>query len=216
MKIGVFGCSWVAGTWPTYYNLAEKIAVMQPQHTIYDYAFSGHSIQMILHLYEKFKHEHDFNIIKITSPARLTIFNNYDFENQRIFKTKNFSTWKNYMNYGDNIVRLSPRSVPNKAVLPYTLRSIKKMHKSYYAHMNPRISDDECMAITSYMMSSADYVYTHKHRYGHKLIKTSDIVSKYKSYVFDDGEHLDANGISLEAEWLIKNVIELIPEFKDA
>ena len=210
MKIGIFGCSWVAGLWPSYHNLAEKIAVMRPQHTIYDYAFGGHSIQMILHLYEKFKHEHDFNIIKITSPRRLTFFDNYDFENQRIFKTNNFSTWKDYKDYGDNIIRINSASIPKAVAPPYTPRSIKKLHKLYYGHINSRIAEDECMAITSYMMSSADYVYAHNDTYGHKLIKTIDIVPKYKSYVFDAGDHLNATGISLESKWLIKAVIDKI------
>lgn len=210
MKIGIFGCSWVAGMWPTYYNLAEKIAIMQPQHTIYDYAFGGHSIQMILHLYEKFKHKHDFNIIKITSPRRLTFFDNYNFENQRIFKTENFSTWKDYKDYGDNIICLNSSSRPSAVVPHYNRRAIKKLHQLYYGHINSIISEDECMAITSYMMSSADYVYAHNDTYGHKLIKTSDIVPKYKSYVFDDGDHLNTTGISLEAKWLIKNVIDKI------
>jgi len=210
MKIGIFGCSWVSGVYPTYYNLAESIAKKCPHHTIYDYAFGGHSIQMILHLYEKFKHEHDFNIIKITSPGRLTFFDNYDFENQRIFKTKNFSTWKDYVDYGHNIIRLNPASITNNVAPHYIQSSIEKLQKLYYVHMNSRMAENECTAITSYMMSSADHVYGHRYTHGHKLTKTIDIVPNFKLYVIDAGYHLMAEGISLEAEWLIKNVIDKI------
>jgi hypothetical protein len=210
MKIGIYGCSWVAGVYPTHYNLAESIAEKCPHHTIYDYAFGGHSTSMILHLFEKFKHNHDFNIIKITSPGRLTLFNNYNFEVVRAFKTPNFNTWKDVNDYGRNVIRLNYNSMPNDVAPQYSLKTIKKLHNLYYSHTNVTLAEDEFDAIASYMISSADFVYGHKH-YTEKtriLKKTEKMMPNFKSYLIDNGHHLSKEGILLEADWIIKNVID--------
>jgi hypothetical protein len=215
MRIGFFGCSHVGGFYPTYYNLAEEVAAKCPQHEIHDYSFGGHSQQMILYLFEKFKQEHDFNIVKITSPGRLSFFNNVDFAKIRKFKTSNFNTWSNLSYYGKNVVRMNYSSCPLSVAEPkYSLKSIKKLHKMYYSHISYELANIESLAITKYLQSSADFVYAH--RAFQKEAMPDDILCtekfllpNYQSYVIDEGYHLGLEGTKAEAEWLINNIKEL-------
>ncbi len=213
MKIGVFGCSFVAGVWPTNYNLAAAIADKCPQHNVYDYSMGGHSMQMINYLFQKFKHDHDFNIIKVTSPGRLNFFSEYDFKNKREWKSDNFNTWEFPKEYGRHIVRMNYTSSPNSVASPYTLKSVKKLHKLLYSHINEEIANLENAALQNYLQTQADYVWGHRHyyyydsKYHNGIALTNQFLPKFKSYVIDNGDHLNQEGINLEADWIIKNAL---------
>lgn len=216
MKIGIFGCSHVAGLDKRYhsesYNLATAIADKCPQHKVYDYSMGGHSMQMINYLFQEFKHKHDFNIVKITSPGRLTFFSEFDFENNRAWATSNLNTWKSPSDYGRHVVRMNYTSVPESVSSQYNLKTIKQLHKEYYRHINLDMSIAETIAITSYFQTHADYVYAHRNYYGHDLsnemVLTEQILPNYKSYLIDEGGHLNKEGTCLEADWIVNNVLK--------
>lgn len=211
MKIGIFGCSYVSGVWPKNYNLAAVIADKCPQHKVYDYSMGGHSMQMINYLFQKFKHNHDFNMVKVTSPGRLSFFSEFDFENNREWTTDNFNTWSSIGDYYKKIVRMNYTSMPRTLAPEYNIKSIKKLHKLYYSHINTDIAIAETFAITNYLQTHANYVWRHRRHYNEDIsngcVLTSQILPNYKSYLMDTGGHLNQEGINLEADWLISNVL---------
>ena len=199
MKIGVYGCSWCSGVAPDYFGWPKNLAQMLPKHEINDYSLGGLSIEAILYWFEQFKDHNDINIVKLTTPYRLTIIPE-DAKVKRTQVTKNYSTWK--LDFTQTIVRLHPNSPPQGA---------GKLHRIYYKYYNQTVGLITAHAIAEYLKNHKDVHMIFKHQSYDKhhpdiSIATQNFIPSFKSYIIDDGQHLSYEGAQIEAEY-IKNYL---------
>ena len=199
MKIGVYGCSWCAGVAPNNFGWPKNLAQMLPEHEINDYSLGGFSIEAILYWFEQFKDHNDINIVKLTTPYRLTIISE-DAEVKRTQVTENYSTWDK--NFTETMIRIHPNSPPQGA---------GKLHRIYYKYYNQTVGLITAHAIAEYLKNHKDVHMIFKHQSYDKhhpdiSIATQNFIPSFKSYIIDDGQHLSYEGAQIEAEY-IKNYL---------
>jgi len=199
MKIGVYGCSWCSGVYPDFIGWPKNLAKMLPEHEINDYSLGGLSIEAILYWFEQFKDHNDINIVKLTTPYRLTIISE-DAEVKRTQVTENYSTWDK--NFTETMIRIHPNSPPQGA---------GKLHRIYYKYYNQTVGLITAHAIAEYLKNHKDVHMIFKHQSYDKhhpdiSIATQNFIPSFKSYIIDDGQHLSYEGAQIEAEY-IKNYL---------
>lgn len=200
MKIGVYGCSWCSGVAPYYFGWPKNLAHMLLKHEINDYSLGGMSLEATLYWFEQFKDHNDINIVKLTTPHRLTIISETA-KVKRTQVTKNYSRWA--QDFTETIVRLHPNT-PSR-------NRLDKLHKLYYKHYNADVGLTTAQAITGYLKNHKDVHMIFKHQSYDKhhpdiSIATQNFIPSFKSYIIDDGQHLSYEGAQIEAEY-IKNYL---------
>ena len=201
MKIGVYGCSWCAGVSPDYFGWPKNLAQMLSEHEVNDYSLGGMSLEATLYLFEMFKDQNDINIVKLTSPYRLTIISETA-KVKRTQVTENYSRWGD--DFAETIVRLHPTTPSRKGLV--------KLHKIYYKHYNVDVGLTTARAIAGYLKNHKDVHMIFKHQsyakhYPDISIATEEFIPNFKSYIIDDGHHLSNEGAQIEAKYIKKYLI---------
>lgn len=205
MKIGVFGCSWTAGVYPEYYSWVKELACLSPNHSFHSYALGGVSNLFILHLHNKFKHLYDFNIIKLTSSARLSFY--IDENNWELEKT-NTNFYELKLQKTHTIMRFNSGGY-NKNNIVYDKKDMSKFYNLFYKYMNEDMFSTQHQIECQYAKTLVNtFVFCHRNFDANGFLSTQDNIKDFETYIYDDGAHFNKKGAELEAQW-IKNLLQI-------
>jgi len=211
MKIATFGCSWSQGIGPVdnAYCWPKALADANPSWQVDNWALAGSSLSFQAYLMDDVcRHDsYDKIIFQITSPHRLTYFNDQ----------LNYGKYlKQYVNYreldrsGDiyrNFICITPGHLNLSKKDSFWKYPDKHDFASlYYKYINKNIHRTEYKAVVEYVKNKTDFVYFHNEdvcKIGGVPV-LMDIVGD--KFVADEGQHFNKQGSQLTADWILDNI----------
>ena len=210
MKIATFGCSWSQGleTVDNGYCWPLAIAQANPEWEIDNFALAGSSFSFQAYLLDDVlnKNQYDKIIFQITSPFRLTYFDDQTDYGEYFKIVDNYR----YLDCSTDIYRqficITPGHMSlNKQDSFWHYPDKYDFAKLHYKYTNKQISKIEYRALFDYVKSKTDFVLLHNEDVcGIGVPVLMDIVGD--KFVADEGEHFNAKGSQWVANWVLDNL----------
>jgi len=221
MNIICLGCSWTADrnglSWP------RELASECPDHTVFNFAWSGTSVLFSLYMLEKTlssKLKVDKIIFQITSDARVTLYKDFKFDIDKMMLKDSENYYK--LKDNDNFWAITPSldfNVYKTSSNHLKWKFIESFSKSYYSGFEQTMHFDlEYKIQCDYIKRKSDLCFFHKGQITADLDFTpKNIVSIYneinneqlwQSFLCDEGSHFNKNGCRWQAE-RIKEILNL-------
>lgn len=216
MKIAVFGCSHSFGTWPDFYTWTSHFAERNPGIEIHNYSLGGSSVQWSIQqmLLAKNKHNYDKTIFQITSPYRHTFAHNTivydDWFVQRRPNLKMYSE-----DLGHYIITMNTNYI-NSGNYYYGKEALDIIYKTYVDCIDIPTELIKWKLLVEYGKSQSDFYYIHNDirrddikdvTSDVKCIETEFGEDTFKSWIIDNGHHVNDIGSLEIAKWIENQIV---------
>jgi hypothetical protein len=212
-NIATFGCSFTAGIGLDYFSWAKELACQNPSIQIDNYSLGGTSVKWSVSQMMACKKRNMKNtavVFQIASPFRITL------ADQRIDYTSNrHKLTTNYTDYAPavyNEILHFNSSNKQKVHAHFSEEDIFTTHKVLFAALDIDIELFEWKMYIDYAKDHADFAYFQlirdQEQYvdmsGKKLPCVQEYmgIKQYKAWVYDNGDHLNAEGSQEVAKWV--------------
>ena len=214
MKIATFGCSWTHGLKQlnNFYSWPYALHKLQPDWEIHNYAIGASNLQFQIFLMEDVLRHHTYDkiIFQITSPSRLTYFEeDYDFTKHLTEMKPNYKRFDIEEGFFRKVVTITPGHMKlPKSDSFWNLSGKYEFAKSYYTTVNKSIFRTEYKALVNYLKNKVDLMFMHNEDI--LDLKICPVIMKElpsaKKFVADSGEHFDIEGCDQQAKWVLERL----------
>jgi hypothetical protein len=213
-NIATFGCSFTAGVGLDYFNWAKELACQNPSIQIDNYSLGGTSVKWSVSQMMACKKRNMKNtavVFQIASPFRITL------ADQRIdYKSSRQKLTTNYTDYTvalyNEILHFNIGYPGQTTHAHFSKEDVVATHDVLFAALDIDIELFEWEMYIDSATEQADFTYFQlirdQEQYfdmsGKKLPCVQEYmgIKQYKAWVYDDGEHLNAEGSQEVAKWV--------------
>jgi hypothetical protein len=214
MKIATFGCSWTHGLKQlnSFYSWPYALHKLQPEWEIHNYAIGASNLQFQTFLMEDVLRHHTYDkiIFQITSPSRLTYFEeDYDFTKHLTEMEPNYKRFDIEEGFFRKVVTITPGHMKlPKSDSFWALPGKYEFAKSYYTTVNKSIFRTEYKALVNYLKNKVDLMFMHNEDILDLNIcpVIMNELPDAKKFVADSGEHFDIEGCDQQAKWILERL----------
>ena len=208
-NISTFGCSFTAGTGSDSFSWAKEMAKLEPIMQVDNYSLGGTSVKWSVSQMLAYKGDCT-TVFQLTTPYRTTLVDQrIDYAAKRRQVTNNYCDFEDDLNWEMLVFNINCTQTDHAY---FTRQEIANVHKVLYAALDLDTDIIEWKMYVDYAVAHADFAYFQlirdQEQYfdmsGKKLPCVQEYmgINQYKAWVYDNGDHLNAEGSQEVAKWV--------------